>query len=398
LEKTAMKSKIWFAGLGAICFGCSETKTNGGDTGIDLPYDPSVLAEYLKAIPAKELLEVSLPESFEGSRGFGDPAFFPGHAIEGADWINSAVGGTLSSIAHFSGTEPTIFDEVNGRFTWGPAEHPDSQEFGQMMLTIEKPSGSFFEYEYTLYRLLDADQATAVPIIWGGSNPVGGDLDTQMGILLWDMDANRDFGRDNAEAAEATNPGYTTALLARGRFVATYGHNAVESSEDASIVPVYAVFDHYQRDADADTIDLNFVYGRYQGEHELKFFDFLVDAHAEVPDQSNDALESMAVKMAYIDSGEGRAEAAISGGDLESAIEGTECWNSEILQHYWLLEQDGTELETSGATSNCGPATETGPMFDTSLEELDFPTKEDIDSEYVDLLECLGENGPSGCG
>ena len=172
-----------------------------------------------------------------------------------------------------------------------------------------------------------------------------------------------------------------------------------ESSEDASIIPVYAVFDHYQKDADADVIDLNFVYGRYQGEHEMKFFDFLVDAHVEIPDMDDAALENVGVKMAYIDSGEGRAEARISGGDLaDSSVDGTECWNSEILQHYWLLESDGSELETSGATSNCGPATENGPMFDTSLEELDFPTKEDIDPSYVELLECLGENGPSGCG
>jgi hypothetical protein len=361
-------------------------------------YSQEVLDEYLKAIPTNEDISVLLPEGFEVTRSFGDPALFPATAISSAGWTNSAVQASLTNLSHFTEQEPSAYSEENQIFTWGPSNHHSVDEFGQMRFTIHKSDSSFFQYEYVLYRLLEDDPTTQVPVMWGGSNPNDGDIDDQRGILLWDMDANQNFGVTHKDIARQTIPDYTTALLPRGRFAVTYGHTALVDESETSVRPVYSIFDHYQEDADAETVNLEFVYGRVDGEQDIKFLDFTIDTHMNIPGYSNDSQERVDVSMAFIDSGEGRAECQISEGDVgEETLDCIECWNEEIKQHYWSITDTSSEIESSGAPENCGPATESGPLFNTSLDELNFPEKEDVDPEYVTLIECLVVSGFGNC-
>ncbi len=79
-----------------------------------------------------------------------------------------------------------------------------------------------------------------------------------------------------------------------------------------------------------------------------------VDAHVDIDDSKLTKLEDVVIQSRWDQTGAGRADIAIAGGDLPSSISmvsAVECWGSEFMQSYYT---DSASLApTAGTASAC---------------------------------------------
>jgi hypothetical protein len=336
-------------------------------------YDDAMLTAFRKAIPDGDTLRATAPAAnVAAALGPSTPAFLPAQATDLVTGVNGAVGGLVDNLKAVVAIPPTSYNDDKNEFFWGPFANDDG--FGTVAVFIRDTEGQGdFRYEYALLRGVEGDISTLSPVIWGAATPDAENDDYGVGVSLWDFEANRAF-------EEAHNPDFQAGTAPEGRFAAVYGRGADENDATAEFAFVVAVFRNFVDPETANPpADLDYFYGQYKAEmFQVDFLHFI--AEADVDDDRGSLSENLAVRMAFLNGGEGRGEAEVSGGSVGEASNLTECWDAALSQTYFAFQ--GMEFG-SGCTS----------IFTMTLDELMVPRLEDIDPAIREKLEDVAENG-----
>lgn len=364
--------------LGAAC-GSENTKNDD-----DRSYDQALLAQYRAALPKQEALTAATPQSTAASRAYGEPALYPTESYPLALAVNGSVHWIVTTMETITSLPPTFFNSETQEFVWGPYPHDSGVGYVSAYIKKEQP-GADFTYSYALLRGIGQDLATVTPVIWGGATPLPDDQG--MGVTLWDFEADNAF-------REAHDPQYDPDTVSHGRFVTLYGRGPDESAPQNMFAFVIAVFRNFvpEDKPGSEPVDLDYFYGKYQTpEHTVDFLDFA--AGIDVSDPSDGVAEDIQVRMAFLDSGRGRAEASGSGGSLPTGdvIDVVECWDEAVDQVYIRFQHTPAGGAPTGADE--GNASECGPIFGHTLDELNLPSRADIDAELMTALGDVAENG-----
>ncbi|MBI5509885.1 MAG: hypothetical protein HY903_14105 [Deltaproteobacteria bacterium] len=380
--------------------------------------DEALLAAYRGAIPSEAQITAKDPQATV--RAVGDPAGWPRVAGPEAVQINQAVLGIVRVMRAITNLQPTLFNSATKEFLWGPWANED--DYGTVAAYIKElgvckdtPACAAaadctavpgckedFKYAYALLRGRNNDLTTMKPVIWGAATPDPTNEDNGVGVTLFDFEANFAF-------ADANDPDFATKVFDRGRFVSVYGAADDAENPGARFGWVYAVFrnfigkDKYAPGADPQQAgsDVDYLYGHYRGA-DGNVLDFL---HFEVPlnidNTATAALETLSVKMAFLNTGWGRAEVGASGGDLvaPAAYDETECWSAALNRTYlaqvYTPETGAPIVGTpEGTEQGCGPDVGGGVMlFARPLADLGIPTLDDVDQSMRAACESVAENG-----
>lgn len=372
----------------ALCVACGGEDAPAGDA-----YTSEVLAEYRRAIPDSDRLVATEPGiSQSGALTRAGDAVLATYGVGFARSVNRPVLALVATLRALSELEPTSFDLAQRRFVWGPWDN--QRGVGKVALVVSRNEpGADFVYSYQLLRLPGDDLAAATPVILGGATPDAADPELGVGVALWDVEANRDF-----EAANAGDVG-----LGRGRFVTLFGHET--TADGAAYFNLAAFRSFVPEDAQdgelAAPIDVDYFYGRFQGEDGTRI-DFVdSDVLANVCGASTDScftstaapsaeIERFEYGAYFINRGSGRAEVWLSEGDLSADAHFVECWSPALERTSFQVEASGAMVETLENGSCTAPT-------DQPAAELGLPTLEDIDRGLLGLMSCAAENGAIGC-
>jgi hypothetical protein len=369
-----MKKSLPPLALGLALAACAEDEPD---------YRPEELAAARTAIPSLEQLGARMPAA-SASAALGEPAEFPGNAAGVVHGINGAVGGIVTLMRSIVELPPSHRDRATREFVWGPFENEHG--VGHVAAYIRETDEEF-RYHYALLRGATPELDEMTPVIWGGATPGATDQQHGLGITLWDLEANRLF-------EEAHDPAHDPSMTGRGRFVALYGRGDEPAMPAAEFTFVVAVFRGFVSDDNpaAAPADLDYFYGQHAGpQHTADFIDF--SATIDVSKPEDGVQEQVAVHMAFLDQGSGRAEASATGGSLASSerVTATECWNNALAQTYLRMERwDGAvslEAHDLGQVQYCGP------VFASSLDQLGVPTLGDIDAGLRAELDRVARTG-----
>jgi len=382
------------------------------DTTPATSYSESDLTRYKAALPTADQLTATTPTATTKAAATSD---FPQIAKDATKGINGVVTGIVELMRAIVDLPPTVYNSDTHEFVWGPWNNDSG--YGNVLVYIkeqlpeakpaagcpadgwsEKPTGTCtpdFHFVYALARGLGNDMATYTPVIWGGANPDATNGMFGTGITLWDFEANYAW-------SVAHDPAYATEQLARGRFVAVYGKGA--DTGGATFAFNVAVFANFvpQETPGAAGIDAEYYFGSYRTPSlGLTFVNFLTQA--DVDHDANGDPENLDVRIAFLDSGVGRAEATIScpanttcslPGPTGAVGQATECWDGALGKVYSNLTYNGVSLSTQppGATmADCGSP------FSASLDSLNIPSRGDLDPVMMQKLHDVAENGmPTG--
>jgi hypothetical protein len=386
-------------GLAGCMFSGPEASPSDGDDDVDLPFDDdddddidiTRLDEFLNILPKTAVLKAAVPEeeSNDTAAALFD-AYFPSQTVPMAREINGAIVNIIDLVEQIVAIEPTFWDSEKQEYVWGPWDKDDSALEGDTNAFWIKDNGADttedFRYIYALVRGMGNDLATMTPILWGGANPDPDNEDFGNGVILWDLEANAEFEL-------AHDPDYVE--VEQGRFAAIYSRGEAEDNPENVMTWVVATFHDFiasDMDPSEGAMNLDYLYGRHESsEMNIDFLNFEMIANIDDEDDEPDKtdLETLNIKLGFIDRGRGAAEALVTGGDIAEGeyIEAFECWNASIVRLYYLLEyiQSGgnrVELETEGDPSVCQ---------DVDLSFI--PDFDDLDSGMLDALYYVTANG-----
>lgn len=383
-----MQLRATLFGFGSFfVFACNGEPQSAGDA-----HDPALLESYLRAIPNEQRLVSGVPAAAEEPFALtsGPDAALAVQGIAFARAVNRPARELVQALRAVTELPPTRFDAAASRFVWGPWDNGDG--VGQVALIVSRnePSADF-EYSYALLRTMDGDLASATAVIAGAATPDPEEEDRGVGVALWDIEAHRTF--------EQTHAGEDAETAGGGRFVMAFGHLAAEEGEALFNVAVFRDFVPANGGADAP-IDVDYFYGRFVADAgvTLDFVDTV--ARADVCAASAESCfdegrtpgssERFSYNAFFVNRGLGRAEVAVSEGDLQSSVRLVECWDPALDRTSFQVENDGAMVETMPSGSCSAPA-------DQSALELGLPTLSDIDAAMLDAMSCAAENGLIGC-
>jgi hypothetical protein len=347
--------------------------------------DPVLLDEYRAALPKLGRLEAQAPQASAAAIAeLGQPAVYPVGSYDIATGINGAVTGIIQVLDTVTSLEPTFFNSDTQEFFWGPFPNEDGIGYVAAYIREGRPDADF-RFEYALLRGIDNDVANLTPVIWGGATPDAENEDHGVGVTLWDFEANRAFEQEH-------NPAFDDLVLDRGRFVALYAAGPDENDPSAEVAFVLAAFRNFvpSDNAGAAPADLDYFYGRFEGDITVDFLDW--EATFDVTTPADGLAENVGVRLAFLNEGTGRAEADATGGSLEAGQQGlaVECWNAAIQQSYLSFEIVGGSQPigpvTDGQIADCG-------LFTASLDELGVPSLDDVDPELRAALDEVARTG-----
>lgn len=311
----------------------------------------------------------------------GETAIYPGTSYDIATGINGSISSIIQVMEFIVMQEPTLYNSETKEFLWGP--YDNENDFGTVAAYIrDAGENEDFRYQYVLMRGVDNDLATMTPFIYGGATPDPNNEDHGAGITMWDFEANYQFEQANDDNPEATE---------RGRFITVYAKGQDGDNEVAFAVAAFRNFNP-DNDPNIEPVDLDYLYGHVDDPdgNTLDFMDWQANFNIdEEPERS--AVEDVGVRMAFVNSGIGRAEADAMNGDLEDGQTArvTECWDTSINQTYLRLETTGGTdnfEHTEGELTDCG-------LFQDDLSTLGIPALEDLDQGLMTALDELAENG-----
>jgi hypothetical protein len=384
-----MKKRGCLLFLPAVCLACGAEDQAVGDD-----YTSATLAAYRRAIPEQERLVATEPGVAQtGALTRAGDAVLAAYGVQFARSVNRPVRALVSALRALSELEPSSFDLAARRFVWGPWQN--ERGVGKVALVItQNEADADFQYSFVLVRTPGDAIDAGTPVILGGATPDPSDPELGVGVVLWDVEANRDFETDN---------GGETDSAGRGRFVTAFGHDAAEEGELYFNLAAFRGFVPGDAEAgeEAEPVDVDYFYGGFQGTDgtDIDFVDS--DIFANVCGDSTEScfgsaatpspeIERFEYGAYFVNRGLGRAEVHLSEGDLTAPAHFVECWNPALTRTSFQVETSGAMVETLENGSCSAPA-------DQSAAELGLPTLDDIDRGLLSLMSCAAENGAIGC-
>jgi len=370
--------KLVTLGLVSITLGLFACGGDGEGDAID----QALLDQYRAAIPKDEQVMASAPKASVNAI-IGEPALYPKGSQDIVQGINGSIGHIVDAMTFIVGLPPTAYNAATQEFVWGPYDNNDG--FGKIAAYIKDAGeGAEFRYHYALLRGTGGDVASMTPVIWGGANPDPATKEHGSGVTLWDFEANYTFEKDN-------NPDFASLALERGRFVAVYGRGPSNGGEATMVVAVLHDFVPRENPENPPT-HLDYFYGSFtDGTTKVDFVDWASSFNVD-DDPAKPLAEDVAVRLAFVNEGMGRAEAQASGGDLAmgQVADAVECWDNTLSETY-LSFTTSTNGMQDGSISDGDPAS--CGAFKATLDELGVPSLADVDPALKAKLDEVAKNG-----
>ncbi len=353
------------------------------------PLESPDVERFRAAIPSMEVLAAPAPEASTSANNIvGETALYPQAAYPIVIGVNGTVALTVTLMKAITNLPPTVFNSNTNEYVWGPFENQDG--VGYIAVYVKDTGGAGdFRYEYGVLRGIGRDLATLSPVLLGGATPDNANEDHGFGVMVWDFEADRAFEQEH-------DPAFDAAAGNRGRFAAAYGLGPDENDPNNEMGIVVAVLRNFvgEDEPNEAPADLDYFYGHYvTPDNTIDFLDFAFDM--EIDEPADGQLESVGLRMAFLDEGVGRAEADVVGGTLGPDARGdvVECWDTSLTETFINYQvSDGgtvTEMASEGELTDCG-------LFAATLDELNIPALEDLDADLMAALDNVAENGVDG--
>lgn len=275
-----------------------------------------VPAQYARVLP-DDRLEVNLPEA--GARRDGDVSQYYLMTRQVTDGVNGLIGGVLGTVDQITELPPSWSNDEAATAVWGPWSQP--LDAVQTLLTVHHD----LDADTWTWAIVERPKASThdadwVPIV-AGQVDAGATEVSSSGFFAIDFDQ-----------AAALDPAQT----ASGTFATEYslfpdGAEATAGFQDYSDgnQTVNAYYHYAQVPASVGQMDLAFP----------------LDVNGNGTD------ESEYVRSRWVDTGAGRADAYVTGGDLGSLVaNATECWDTSFASVYYTDNFGGT---TTGDPNAC---------------------------------------------
>lgn len=378
--KKAMTS-CWLLPLAALGCGVDDP------TGLELDYDHGTLSEYRNALPSEERLVVAVPTAAsDGSMQYANPAaVLAGQGVLFARGVNETARDIAHTLHTLAAEAPDSYSPTRERFRWGPWRNPTGR--GEMALEIRRTPEAEHELSYELARQMPDRPETRVVVLWGAGTPDREDPTRSSGYTALDLDANTAFELDNGGSREA--------LIGQGRFVIAYGHTL---RADASVHFNLAAFRGFippseGSDSELMPVSVDHFYGRV-AEPSGTVVDFLqasieqdlCDAAPESCFESEPGShpERLAFGEFFVDSGLGRADVSLSGGDLANQLQLSECWNASLTRTSYRMTTSGSDQQMMPQATCPGRAA-------FAFAEQDLPTRAVVPEWLTEALTLAAE-------
>ena len=312
--------------LAAIALpGCAAEKTESNEFQEALPEQGSVNVDG----PDGARADAGTAAGMRGTLADGatsDPAFWYTFTRDLRDGVNVVTGVVLVSVWAIAHTEPAEIDDDHA--VWGPFEG-DSLDPARYRLTITKIGEHHFRY------------------VLAGQKKSGGDY---LSVL---------DGDGYSRASDSHGDGQFVLDLAKAKVLDPSRHR--DDSGSVTIVHDLPSDVGRRRDALPRTITatvspeggaslsiMSQANEDHTGELDL-------DAHGDISDTHDTALEDVRLVSRWANTGAGRADIGISGGDLPAsgfdAVSVVECWGMDFSQVFYT---DSAGIKpTVGAASEC---------------------------------------------
>jgi hypothetical protein len=356
------------------------------------PYSAAMLEEYRAALPTVEELKAPQAQS-DMQAQLGDPAVLPRLAAPQVTAVNVTVIGLVATLEIVTAFPPTFYNSDTQEFVWGPMDDDKSALAGDKVAVYVKDNGEDAEmrYSYAFIRGMGNDMATYQPVIWGATTPRS-DENTGHGLVLFDLEANNAFLLANG--AEENG---------QGRFAIAYGRNRDENSGAMVSIVLSTFRDFKGGEAPAEQVPSNTdqLYGHVVGTdgNKIDFASIQAQGHVHPAGDNTSALEDIDLRLVLANGGPGRAEAIVSGGDVEadSVVTMTECWDALIARTYVNISAEGAvaadqpdgviTIAQEGEESLCGD------VLSNTLADLEIPSLDDVDPAHLAALDEIASNG-----
>lgn len=378
-----MKRSIWVAALAAAALLTGCEKDEGGKG-----YDDEDLARYKSALPARSTVSLRNPPSGAAAAFGATPTVYPEFAVPIAMQVNGFVGGTLDIIELIAEQEPTLYDSEDLEFWWGPIPDAESTlEGDHWSLFIHdrindadfNPQDGDLRYEFAIIRGLGNDVASLTPILYGQATPIEGSEDHGLGVFIYDFD-------NNVEFENTYNAGH--GPLTEGRMATIFAKGPDETTPTTEVTFVVAAFrDFLPEDAGAEpALNVDYFWGNFSDA--ANSFDFIdMEFLADVINDTA-AAENLDMKLAFYNSGVGRAEVGVTNGDLGlNDLAAVECWDAQVTQTYLTFTLD----------TGMGPVTqgESGVAADCVWDTTQFDQVPDLSdvAEMQSLVDLIANTG-----
>jgi hypothetical protein len=365
-----------------------------GETLLEFNFDSGTLDSYRSAIPAEERLVAGVPAAAGSSLSDDSAAVLAGQGVVFARGINRTTRDIARTLRLLAQQQPDHFDTEREEFVWGPWEMPSGP--GQGLLSIRRdPSAADFEYSYTLLRQMPDAPHTRTAVVWGGTNLDEENPHQGSGLTAWDLDANAAFEAAHGQGDELD------PSVGQGRFAMVHGY---ASSGTDSVFFHRATFRDFVAPAGdraglVAPVSVDHFYGRV-AEPAGTVVDFLrseidSDLCGSSPtscfgsESGHGHPERFVFGEFVVDSGSGRAEVVLSGGDLSTEVALTECWNAALTRTSYLLRTDDSAVQMMPSATCAGRAAQ-------SSEELGLPTLDDVQPWLLDALDCAVDANCAG--
>lgn len=238
-------------------------------------------------------------------------------------FVNSGTAATLllvEKIVRYPATSTTA-DSA----TWGPHTEPLSPNTWKLTVVRTAPE----TYSYTLEGKGKTEADSAYRVVLSGNHVnLGQNLGTGSFLIDWD--------KDRQLPENANNFGTVTVTYARTSATAT-------TQIDADFVQV-------RHGTTEPRVDAQYRYAATPGQGGAFEFQLAKDFVDTTP-----ALENGKIKSRWLESGAGRADTQVSGGDLASPVTINECWDSGFLSRF--QQTSYSPAQNYGAASICAFAT-----------------------------------------
>lgn len=390
MRSRILRSTILPVLASASLFGCGSADVEPADEQQETEtYEEALLQQYRQALPEEQDVTAPVPgpETSDSALTLLGDAELARLAIKSAVDINLPAKLVVGLLRTITKLPPTFYDSEKKEFVWGPWDNEDG--YGQVLVYIrENPPGDDFEYGYALVRLVDSDLATATPVIWGGGTP---GQEQGVGVTLWDFEANNSF---ELEHDPDYDPGEARDA---GRFAMVFGRGDEDDGKFAFNVAVFRNFVSKDAEPDALPADLDYFFGRFKADDGtlLHFVDWALTSNLcegepascfDAPGPGED--ETLSLRAAFINRGQGRAEATVTGGDLSTSVSTVECWDDDMDRTGITVSDDVAVLVEQGECSE---------PFTQSLDELGVPSLADVDAQMLSVMDCVATNGLAAC-
>ncbi len=316
------------------CFG--EDDSTSGQTG------QAEDDAFRNALPNSETLKLEVPES-EGSKKImlravaapvGETSAYYLETVQTTRAINFSVTLLLSWLDILVQYPPS--ERLDNARIWGPWQPDDAlSQIEQRLVVTENTESGTFEYSMEA-RKLDNEDGEWTKIWYGNVEPDATQAHHGIGDLTLDFDA----------AAEID-----PAVVEQGRLVLDY-----DTVSDGRRIEVEFI-DFVGEDSDGEVGNGSYSYHSHADGTGRYSFTLVGDIHADDPDKDLPELEDIQIVATWQADGRGRADASVTGGDLEAeSFKVVECWDTSFQTSYYIESAvlDGEEyFDEDGDEESC---------------------------------------------